>query len=399
MVDIPTKPTITCGITESPIAVVATYAGGVLPISNAKVTFKAAFFGYYGGGDVLYTNFIGIAQKCYSFSVIGLGIFIQKDGVDFGDGTGNEHFIGDTGIRTGPWFKNVVAKTLPPGYKPPVINPECIGAIYANPPDFQSILANISTFPPPPIYVGISSVVNGSAKNVPIKINVSPPGKDIAIPGYEADISNRNIDVVATILSAESNPENLKKAHTITIGSSDPNCKITPAVITVPALIPGFTEVTPCIWKTEAFVDMPPVLKTPFDISISGAKWICDGVPTPIGGISAEVFIGAMKFYIPLSAGSGSLPISLSDIQSVVSGGVGSIPNVDITLPKPSECDKFGNVNNAAELQAWLTACYPEKGLRVEGGPTLWKIRRPSGSYFWGNKYQDIRGVLGMAIK
>ena len=304
MVELPTKPTITCGIGSVPVAVVATYAGGIFPITGAKVSFKAAFFGFYGGGDVFYTDVLGIAQNCYVLSAIGLGAFIQKDGIDFGDGVGAEHFIGDSGIRTGPYmFPKVIARTSTPGVKlPPVVTPPpvtipCFGTLSVSQPNFFEML-NIKPPLPPNIYVSpVTATVNNKPENIPIKIYVD--GREYPF----AASANTGLDVIRIIKyfgAAE-----IDKGHTIRIDSAKTDCNISPSTgsFSVPPLIPALSALpSPCTsWDTTANISVPSVLQAPFNIAITDAFWICratgDKIPVTV---PAEVIIAGQRFTIPL---------------------------------------------------------------------------------------------------
>lgn len=264
MVQLPTGPTITCGFGSVPVAVVATYAGGIVPISRAKVSFKAAFFGFYGGGDVFYTDPIGIAQNCYVLSAIGLGAFIQKDDIDFGDGVGVEHFIGDSGIRTGPYmFPKVVARTsvpLPPS--------PCTGVMGYSLPDFTSILKSPTM--PTSIIVPITATVRGEQQLIPIKTYVD--GREYPF----GPLMSGGIDVLAAVKYFFGQNE----SHTIRIESRLANCKIDPVSFTVPKLVPLTPAILPCsglmsiVQPTFPSLLSGPVLpgSIPVPVSITGSN-------------------------------------------------------------------------------------------------------------------------------
>ena len=412
MVEIAKGPTITCpAFIAAPIAVIATYAtrdekGNPIPpfpVAGATVTlFYSAAVPIIVGTTPYYsktTNLVGLAESCFTTGYF-VEARIQKTGVDFGSGVGVQHKIGSkSGIDR--VFSNtffIEARTPPPGYVPPKLPPvvvPCVGTIDAAVPDIKEMLKGFTTLPSG-IFVRLSTTVNGVPRNIPFKITVTPPGREYVMPAYEANISNREINVLNIIQSFGA--EQLNKEHKIKIESLLPDCEIYPKEFTIPPLIPtGIPPVAPCTWKTQAGIDIPSILQLPFNISIANANWLCNGESTPINA-TAEVFIGAMKFYLPISAGSGSLSLSQYDITSIISAGVGVIPTIpEIPTPiptLPAGCDKTGRVSDVAELQAWLTSCYPGKGYIAEGTGPLWKINRPVGTYFWGNKYEDIRAVL-----
>lgn len=228
MVQLPTRPTITCGFGYVPVAVVATYAGGMIPIQGARVSFKAAFFGRYGGGDVFYTDPLGIAQNCYILSVIGLGAFIQKDGIDFGDGVSVEHLIGDSGIRTGPYmFPKVVARTsVPPPPKPP-----CSGFMSVSLPNFTDYLSS----PKLPSSIPISLNVSGTGLPESIPLAILVDGRNVTTVSVEQGPKNIDILSIIKILGTAS----LNSGHEIVIRSTLADCYIPQTAFSIPPLVPA----------------------------------------------------------------------------------------------------------------------------------------------------------------
>lgn len=123
MVNLPTSPTISCGTGELPVAVVATYAGGLIPVSGAKVDFSAGTF-IFAATNSTTTNILGLAQTCHQ-AIRQVSAYIQKDGIDFGSGVGVRHLIGNSGLRTGPYmFPKVIARTQAPGVAVPSLPPK-----------------------------------------------------------------------------------------------------------------------------------------------------------------------------------------------------------------------------------------------------------------------------------
>ncbi len=231
MVEIPTKPTITCGFGWAPVAVVATYAGGLVPISDAKVRITAEFYGIFGpGGDIYYTDFAGIAQGCYVLSVLGLGVFIQKDGIDFGEGAGVEHFIGKTGIRTGPYMlPKVVARTSFKPPEPPKL--PCSGFMSVSLPNFSEFLSGPKLPGSIPFTLRISG--NELPENIPLTILVD--GRRVTTASGQAN-SSVNIDLLAFIRSM--GVSELNRGHTVVIRSNLPDCYIPQTAFDIPPLIP-----------------------------------------------------------------------------------------------------------------------------------------------------------------
>jgi hypothetical protein len=169
----------------------------------------------------------------------------------------------------------------------------------------------------------------------------------------------------------------------------------------IPALKPiGISVELPCtVWETQAKATISQTkLQYPFSTYITGAKWVCrdTGKSIPVDGVDAEVFIGAMRFTIPIKSGLGSLALRLEDIKDIIAGGAETIaPEMEAPARVTAECDKTGRVESAVELQAWLSICFQGKGYRVVDDGSKWlKIIRRDGSHTRGVRYQDIREDL-----
>lgn len=207
--------------------------------------------------------------------------------------------------------------------------------------------------------------------------------------------AGRSIDLITVLKGRVSD---LEKVNQITL---KPKSKCIEAkTFDIPSLKPtGISIELPCtVWETRANATMSQTkLQYPFSAYISGAKWVCrdTGKSIPVDGVDAEVFIGAMRFTIPIRSGAGSLALKLEEIKDIIAAGAETIaPEIEAPERVTAECDKKGEVEGAAELQAWLSICYAGKRYRVEGLGPLFKIVRKDGSHFWGKRYQDIIAVL-----
>lgn len=417
MVVFPTPPAITCPTLSYPVAVVAIYKTpvGVLtpfPVSGADVTFKyspAFYIPTKVTEEKFTTGIYGVVQSCVKTGH-SVEAWIQKANVNFGAGIGKPFRIGITDkLRFGLKVLTVEAVTPPPGYVPPPTVIPCAGTLSAEVPDIREILSRSPTLPSG-INIPISSTVNGVKQDIPIKILLD--NREYPFPAT----SNRSIDIIRIVQYfglAE-----LNRGHTVRIESTKPDCNIPPATFSIPPLIPTGPAIptipTPCaVWETAASIGMPPILQVPFNIGISNANWICKdtGAKTPIN-TTAEVYIGGQKFFIPISAGAGSLSLSQADIDKIIGAPAVPVPvpaPLPTPVPTPTECEKTGKIGepgkylvSLAEVQAYLNKCHPG-GVAELAPPGPWtgafKITRgaggryAAGSYFWATTWQGIRGT------
>ncbi len=300
MVQLPTGPTISCSIGSSPVAVIATYKGGLLPVSGASVTFFHSSVAFRTDEYVTATtNLVGLAEVCL-FSPRWVQARIQKSGVDFGSGIGKQHIIGSkSGFdRVFSQVFLIQALTPPPGVTPPPVVIPCFGTLSVSQPNFFEIL-NIRPPLPPSINVSpVTATVNDRPENIPIKIYVD--GREYPF----AASANTSIDVMRIIKYF--GIDEINKGHTITIESAKTGCNISPNTgsFSVPPLIPALPALpAPCtVFDTTANIFVPSVLQAPFNIDIRDAFWICrdTGEKIPVN-VPAEVFIAGQKFTIPLS--------------------------------------------------------------------------------------------------
>lgn len=269
----------------------------------------------------------------------------------------------------------------------PALAVPCYGELGLNLDSVKDILSRFAKLPTSlnvPVFITNATGDIGSTK-INIFVGGVPAGSTYA---------GGSIDLIRVLKDRVSD---LEKVNQITLVPESP-C-IERRTFDIPSLKPtGIVIELPCtVWETQAKVTMPQILQYPFSTYISGAKWLCKdtGKPFPIDGVDAEVYIGAMRFTIPIRSGAGSLALKLEDIKDIIAARAETIaPEIEAPARVTAECDKRGDVEGAAELQAWLSICYAGKRYRVEGLGPLFKIVRENGSHFWGKRYQDIRDVL-----
>lgn len=272
MVSLPTSPSISCGIGEAPVAVVATYSGGTVPIPGAKVDFSAGTF-IFADTKSSTTDILGLAQACHQL-VRQVSAYIQKDGIDFGSGVGIRHMVGNSGLRTGPYmFPKVVARTSAPGIQLPPISVPCFGTISADTPNFQSLLFGLTS---PPTNIVVPIRLTGNRATVPMRITVD--GREVE--RKDSGFTSFNVINVLNTIGAD-----FGKSHTIIIESLDQSCNIQPATISVPPLRPSGTPSGLCsqLGTTVDSVNHPSEIIDPsgtFFVYLRGIKEICKSDPT-----------------------------------------------------------------------------------------------------------------------
>ncbi len=295
MVELP-KPTINCGITQAAILVVAHYKGGVKPISGVNVTLSLKSY-LPGLADTQLpltpTDSNGMTQTCINYGR-GVGVRIQKNDIDFGNGVGVSYDIASRAGGAGSYTFSKDALTLPPLPKlpsvpsvpkctPPYIldpltgrcvligkpvcvfpeiydpitnrcisPPQCIGAILATVPDFKQALDSPTL--PTSIPMTVNTTVNKSPKSIPLAILVD--NREISSAN-----GNSSIDILSLIRSIGSSAINT--GHQIRIESRLKDCDIQPFSFNVPALIPsiipggcveGETKTIRCPDSTEIII-------------------------------------------------------------------------------------------------------------------------------------------------
>ncbi len=298
MVQLPTGPTISCPFLSSPVAVIATYKGGLLPVAGATVTFFYSTLASLEGfpQKTATTNVVGLAEACFATGYY-VQARIQKTGVDFGSGVGKQHIIGSKSGLDRAFNPTFIISALTPGVTPPPVVIPCFGTLSVSQPNFFEIL-NIRPPLPPSINVSpVTATVNDRPENIPIKIYVD--GREYPF----AASANTSIDVLRIIKYF--GIDEINKGHTISIESAKTGCNISPSTgsFLVPTLIPALPALpSPCtVWETTANISVPSILQAPFNIDIRDAFWICrdTGEKIPVN-VPAEVYIAGQKFTIPL---------------------------------------------------------------------------------------------------
>ncbi len=401
MVSLPTIPTLSCNIGESPVAVVATYAGGLIPISGAKVDFQAGLL-FLATTQSTTTNILGLAQSCWGIPR-EVGAYIQKDGIDFGSGLGVKHYIGNSGFRTAPYmFPKVVAKTLAPGVviPPPTIIP-CVGTITANPPDFSSLLSKL-TSPPTSILIPVS--VTGSRTSVPMRITVD----GIEVGRNSAGYSSFDLINVLNYVGA-----NIFIAHTIKIESTATDCTIQPATFVSPSLRPTGIPTCSQVATTIDSINQPTEItdfNAVFYVYLRGVKEVCKTDPTDPAfiknlpaGTPGTISIGNLTttFYLT-DNGIADLDLSkLINLQSLITPTqVPTCTPPQVYNPVTGKCETptrpTGKLNgNVAAAQGYINTYHPGKAVAQVDDPG-WenfgsvKIVRSNGTYFHAARLEDI---------
>jgi len=427
---LPTGPTISCDILNSPVAVIASYAG--LPVEGATVTLFFSTLASMEGFQKITatTNAVGLAQACFPTGYF-VQARIQKTGINFGSGIGVQHIIG---VKSGldrlwnPTFLIIALPCkLPQVYNPATSKCEpppalpCGGIISITEPNWTSLLSG----PTLPGSIAVPfTITAASGAEIPDKIPI-----DIFIDYtkafyYEGKPGNNSIDILAiirTVLGAAA----LNTAHTMTMVVNAPDCNIpAPPPLNIPPLIPaapafgiisipsvpkppkipypvkisidgilageppiskevpagihnitaelkGMTNIyrkvsvesgktltitdiafeeilVPCtVWDTTANISIPSILQLPFNIDISNANWICKatGEKTPVNA-TAELLVGAQKFYIPIYSGAGSFSLTQTDIDNIIAG----IITTPTTPTTPTAGERVGDYCEIAPM-------------------------------------------------
>lgn len=412
MVNLPTSPNISCGTAELPVAVVATYAGGLIPISGAKVDFSAGTF-IFADTKSATTDILGLAQACHQ-AIRQVSAYIQKSGIDFGSGVGVRHLIGNSGLRTGPYmFPKVIAKTQAPGVQLPPITIPCVGTITADTPNFQSILSGITTTPS---YIPVPVKLTGSRTSVPMRITVD--GREVE----RRDFGYTSFNVISVLNAVGAD---FGTSHTIKIESLATDCSIPPATISVPPLrptaIPSPSELCSQVATTVDSVNHPTEitdLMGTFYVYLRGIKEVCKTDPTNPAfikklptGTMGRITLGNLSTDFFLT-GEGITDIDLSKLIDLKSlSGVPSVPSFGIPTPQPSVIQPpaapvpsvsrpTGKLNgNVAAAQDYINRYYPGKATAQVDDPG-WarfgsvKIVRTGGSYFHTQTLQDIGRLI-----
>lgn len=409
MVNLPTSPNISCGTAELPVAVVATYAGGLIPISGAKVDFSAGTF-IFADTKSATTDILGLAQACHQ-AIRQVTAYIQKSGIDFGSGVGVRHIIGNSGLRTGPYmFPKVIARTQAPGVTLPPISIPCVGTITADTPNFQSILSGITTIPS---NISVPIRVTGSRTSIPMKITVD--GREVE--RRDSGFTSLNIINVLNAVGAD-----FGASHTIRIESLATDCSIPPATITVPPLRPTGLPSEMCsqVATTVDSVNHPSEitdLMGTFYVYLRGIKEVCKTDPTNPAfikklpsGTMGKITLGNLSTDFFLT-GEGITDIDLSKLIDLKSlSGAPSVPSFGVPTPQPSVIQPpaapapptmpTGKLNgNVAAAQDYINRYYPGKGTAQPDDPG-WarfgsvKIVRTNRSYFHTQTLQDIGRLI-----
>lgn len=236
MVQLPTGPTLSCPFGASPVAVIATYAGGLLPVEGATVTLFYSTLASFIGAPMTTTrtNVVGLGEACFTTGYF-VQARIQKTGVNFGSGSGVQHIIG---TKSGwdrffnPTFL-IIARSLPPIIVPPPPPPlPCLGSIGITPPNFTQLLSG----PAMPTSIPVPfTIVKDWGATIPPSIPLSIIIDDKVVSKITAVPGQNNIDILPLIKSLGTTA--LNSAHRLSIRPDLPNCSIPAQGFDIPALV------------------------------------------------------------------------------------------------------------------------------------------------------------------
>lgn len=308
MVQLPTGPTLSCPFGASPIAVIATYAGGLVPVEGATVTLFYSTLASLIGAPMTTTrtNAVGLGEACFTTGYY-VQARIQKTGVDFGSGNGVQHIIG---TKSG-WdrFLNqtflIIALTPPP--LPPIPTLPCQGSISIPQPNFTQLLSGPSL--PGSIPVPVSITGTGLPQSIPLIIYLD----DRVVSRPTMYGSSINLDLKSIIPYT-----GLSSSHRLSIKVDLPKCNIPAAGLDIPALIPAalpcsglLSILQPNFLSLLSGPSLPGSIPVP--VSITGT-----GLPS---SIPLSILVDGMEVTTATGVRNGSVNI---DVLSVIRSSLGA---------------------------------------------------------------------------
>lgn len=330
MVQLPTGPTISCPWGASPVAVIATYSGGLVPVEGATVTLFYSTLASLIGAPMTTarTNAIGLAQACFTTGYF-VQARIQKTGVDFGSGNGVQHIIGTkSGLDRlfNPTFF-LTARSLPPVITPPTL--PCQGIISITPPDFTQLLSG----PALPGSIPVSfSITKGWGASIPPSIPLIIYIDDRKATSMTVKPGTNSIDILATIRSFLGATA-LTSGHRMSIVADLPDCNIPAQGLDIPALVPAALPCSGLISIVQP--NFPSLLSgpalpgsIPVPVSITGT-----GLPP---SIPLSILVDGSPVATATGIRNGSVNIDvLSIIRSLGAAALNTGHTIDIksTLP------------------------------------------------------------------
>lgn len=236
MVQLPTGPTLSCPFGASPIAVIATYIGGLVPVEGATVTLFYSTLASFIGAPMTTTrtNVVGLGEACFTTGYF-VQARIQKTGVDFGSGNGVQHVIG---TKSGfdrffnPTFL-IIARSLPPVITPPPPPPlPCLGSIGITPPNFTQLLSG----PAMPTNIPVPfTIVKDWGATLPASIPLSIIIDDKVVTKITGQQGANSIDILPLIKSLGTTA--LNSSHRLSIRPDLTNCNLPAVGFDIPALV------------------------------------------------------------------------------------------------------------------------------------------------------------------
>ena len=339
MVQLPTGPTLSCPFGASPIAVIATYRGGLVPVEGATVTLFYSTLASLIGAPMTTarTNVVGLAEACFTAGYF-VQARIQKTGVDFGSGNGVQHIIGTKSGWDRFWNNTflIIARSLPPIITPPPppVLP-CLGSISIPQPDWTSLLSGPALPGSIPVPFTITKGWGASLpSSIPLIIYIDDK-KASTITGIPG---NNSIDILATIRSFLGAAA-LSSGHRLSIVANLPDCNIPAAGLDIKPLVPAAAPCSGLIGIVQPnFLSLlsGPTLpgSIPVPVSITGT-----GLPS---SIPLSILVDGSPVTTATGIRNGSVNIDvLSIIRSLGAAALNTGHTIDIKSLLP-DCNISG---------------------------------------------------------
>lgn len=393
---------VSCGLGSLPLYLVAiaksdnTALPLYMPVPYADVEGRVLGAGFVPVKTVsARTNSDGVASACVPIlPTVWYDFMVRKSGVDFGRGEG-EWSDRVRRLKDIMVVKGTKMMPCPPARIP-------VAASNFNRLDYRP---NITTLPLRVDYEGYGSVDVGG--NFRIYIGGVQVGSGRVEPGSRIDHT-----MPSALKDLGSIRDLLGKSVTVKVEIDHGACTfIGEQTVSLPSFEVERPHVKLCEkWNTIAKPSIPSRLKTPFEINIYGANWICQDTDkmTPIDAI-AEVSINGSRFNLPIRSGSGRLSLTDYEISNIIKGVKITASAAGVSVPtRPAEEEfevkarKEGRLGTTAgyivplrEVQAFLGV----RGIAEPQPPgSSWygayKITRRNGTYFWATTWQDIERWL-----